>query len=98
MSNSPDRAADRRLPPSPGEPVLRQAGAADSEKVDREGLRQSVQDHLAEIGLNGARGAALSKDDIRAMHRFHREAARASCALWAKKRSACWIASPTATK
>ena len=48
------------------------------ESVDRDELRLSVQDHLAEIGLlNGGRvGSSLSKDDVRAMHRFHKEAAR----------------------
>ena len=52
------------------------ADDAIADRVDREALRQNIQDHLAEIGLNGARGDALSKDEIRAIHRFHRDAAR----------------------
>ena len=53
--------------------------AADSEsaeRVDRMALARGIRDHLETIGLNGARGGALSKDDIRAIHRFHRDAAR----------------------
>ena len=52
------------------------ADSESAERVDRNALRDDIRNHLEEIGLNGARGAALSKDDIRAIHRFHREAAR----------------------
>lgn len=45
--------------------------------VDREALRKDIMSHLQSIGLNGNRPrGALSKDQIRYMHRLHREAAR----------------------
>ena len=52
------------------------ADSENSERVDRRALARGIRAHLDDIGLNGARGGALSKDDIRAIHRFHRDAAR----------------------
>ena len=43
----------------------------------RDLLRSEIQRHLEAIGLNGGRAlGVLSKDAIRRMHRFHREAAQ----------------------
>ncbi len=48
-----------------------------STSIDRELLRGEIKRHLEEIGLNGSRSpGTLSKDAIRDIHRFHREAAR----------------------
>ncbi len=45
--------------------------------IDRDLLRSEIQRHLEAIGLNGGRSlGVLSKDAIRRMHRFHREAAQ----------------------
>ena len=45
--------------------------------IDRDLLRSEIQRHLEAIGLNGGRAlGVLSKDAIRRMHRFHREAAQ----------------------
>ena len=45
--------------------------------IDRDLLRSEIQRHLEAIGLSGGRvHSALSKDAIRHMHRFHREAAQ----------------------
>ena len=45
--------------------------------IDRDLLRSEIRCHLESIGLNGSRPhGPLSKDAIRDMHRFHREAAR----------------------
>ena len=45
--------------------------------VDRDDLREEIQHHLRTIGLNGDRpDCALSKESIRHIHRFHREAAQ----------------------
>ena len=45
--------------------------------IDRDLLRSEIRCHLESIGLNGSRPhGSLSKDAIRDMHRFHREAAR----------------------
>ena len=45
--------------------------------VDREALRRDIISHLQSITLNGNRpSGALSKDQIRYMHRLHREAKR----------------------
>ena len=45
--------------------------------IDRDHLREEIQHHLRTIGLNGDRSdGALSKDAIRHIHRFHREAAQ----------------------
>ena len=45
--------------------------------VDRDLLRSEIQRHLEAIGLNGGRAQGLlSKDAIRQIHRFHREAAQ----------------------
>ena len=61
---------------APASAATTDADSESAERVDRNALRDDIRDHLETIGLNGARGAALSKDDIRAIHRFHREAAR----------------------
>ena len=61
---------------APASAATTDADSESAERVDRNALRDDILDHLETIGLNGARGAALSKDDIRAIHRFHREAAR----------------------
>ena len=43
--------------------------------VDRDALRSEIQHHLETIGLNGHRpNGELSKEAIRHIHRFHREA------------------------
>ncbi len=45
--------------------------------IDRDLLRSDIRRHLEAIGLNGTRSHdTLSKDAIRDIHRFHREAAR----------------------
>ena len=45
--------------------------------IDRDLLRSEIRCHLESIGLDGSRPhGSLSKDAIRDMHRFHREAAR----------------------
>ena len=45
--------------------------------IDRDLLRSNINRHLEAIGLNGTRSHdTLSKDAIRDIHRFHREAAR----------------------
>ena len=45
--------------------------------IDRDLLRSEIRRHLEAIGLNGTRSHdTLSKDAIRDIHRFHREAAR----------------------
>ena len=45
--------------------------------IDRDLLRSEIQRHLEAIGLNGEHSPGLlSKDAIRQMHRFHREAAQ----------------------
>ena len=45
--------------------------------IDRDLLRIEIRRHLKAIGLNGSRSnGTLSKDVIREIHRFHREAAR----------------------
>ena len=45
--------------------------------IDRDSLRSDITRHLEAIGLNGSRSHGnLSKDAIRDIHRFHREAAR----------------------
>ena len=45
--------------------------------IDRDLLRSEIKHHLEAIGLNGSRSHdELSKDAIRDIHRFHREAAR----------------------
>jgi hypothetical protein len=45
--------------------------------IDRDLLRSEIRRHLEAIGLNGNRSHdTLSKDAIRDIHRFHREAAR----------------------
>ena len=45
--------------------------------IDRDLLRSEINHHLEAIGLNGSRShGALSKDAIRDIHRFHREAAQ----------------------
>ena len=45
--------------------------------VDRDLLRREVERHLEAIGLNSGRAhGVLSKDAIRQIHRFHREAAQ----------------------
>ena len=45
--------------------------------VDRDQLREEIQQHLRTIGLNGDRpDGDLSKESIRHIHRFHREAAQ----------------------
>ena len=61
---------------APASAATTDADSESAERVDRNALRDDIRNHLEEIGLNGARGGALSKDDIRAIHRFHREAAR----------------------
>ena len=61
---------------APASAATTDADSESVERVDRNALRDDIRNHLETIGLNGARGAALSKDDIRAIHRFHREAAR----------------------
>ena len=61
---------------APASAATTDADSESSERVDRNALRDDIRNHLETIGLNGARGEALSKDDIRAIHRFHREAAR----------------------
>ena len=48
-----------------------------STPIDRDLLRSEIKSHLEAIGLNGTRSHdTLSKDAIRDIHRFHREAAR----------------------
>ena len=48
-----------------------------SRPIDRDQLRMEIEHHLRTIGLNGDRSnSALSKDAIRHIHRFHREAAQ----------------------
>ena len=45
--------------------------------IDRDHLREEIQHHLQTIGLNGDRPEGdLSKESIRHIHRFHREAAQ----------------------
>ena len=45
--------------------------------IDRDLLRSEINNHLEAIGLNGSRShCMLSKNAIRAIHRFHREAAQ----------------------
>ena len=45
--------------------------------IDRDLLRSEIRRHLEAIGLNGSRPhGTLSKDAIRDIHRFHREAAK----------------------
>lgn len=45
--------------------------------VDRDLLRREIESHLAEIGLNGELSSeGLTKEAIRHIHRFHREAAQ----------------------
>ena len=45
--------------------------------IDRDLLRSEIKRHLEAIGLNGSRShGTLSKDAIRDIHRFHREAAQ----------------------
>ena len=45
--------------------------------IDRDHLRKEIQHHLRTIGLNGDRpDGDLSKESIRHIHRFHREAAQ----------------------
>ena len=45
--------------------------------IDRDYLREEIQHHLRTIGLNGGRSEGnLSKESIRHIHRFHREAAQ----------------------
>ena len=61
---------------APASAATTDADSESAERVDRNALRDDIRNHLETIGLNGARGGALSKDDIRAIHRFHREAAR----------------------
>lgn len=61
---------------APASAATTNADSESVERVDRDALRDDIRNHLEAIGLNGARGGALSKDDIRAIHGFHREAAR----------------------
>ena len=45
--------------------------------IDRDLLRSEIERHLESIGLNGSRPqGVLTKDAIRQIHRFHREAAQ----------------------
>lgn len=54
-----------------------QSAEAEPSSVDRESLRNEIQRHLEAMGLNGDRsGDVLSKEAIRHIHRFHREAAQ----------------------
>ena len=54
-----------------------QSAEAEPSSVDRESLRNEIQQHLEAMGLNGDRsGGVLSKEAIRHIHRFHREAAQ----------------------
>ena len=54
-----------------------QSAEAEPSSVDRESLRNEIQRHLEAMGLNGDRsGGVLSKEAIRHIHRFHREAAQ----------------------
>ena len=47
------------------------------ESAAREALRSEIQAHLQTIGLNGNRpDTPLTKDQVRHVHRLHRQAAR----------------------
>lgn len=57
--------------------TLPKCAEAPPTSIDRDLLRNEIRRHLGAIGLNGSRSnGTLSKDAIRDIHRFHREAAR----------------------
>ena len=54
-----------------------QSAEVDPPPVDRDSLRTEIQQHLEAMGLNDDRpNGVLSKEAIRHIHRFHREAAQ----------------------
>ena len=54
-----------------------QSADVDPPPVDRDSLRTEIQQHLEAMGLNDDRpNGVLSKEAIRHIHRFHREAAQ----------------------
>lgn len=66
-----------KLPIVEGDANASQAVPCEAPIVDRESLRIAIVTHLETIGLNGdGLASALSKDAIRHIHRFHREAAQ----------------------
>ena len=69
--------------------------------IDRDLLRSEIQRHLEAIGLNGDRAhGVLSKDAIRQIHRFHREAAqqRIRSGVGRQDSTYSWKRSPMATR
>ena len=74
------QALDLKAKPVPDDPGGGTAQESEGDvpaPVDRDLLRNEIERHLAEVGLNGGLARDdLSKEAIRHIHRFHREAAQ----------------------
>ena len=65
------------VPDDPGDGTAQEAEGDEPAPVDRDLLRNEIERHLARVGLNGGLARDdLSKEAIRHIHRFHREAAQ----------------------